>query len=209
MFGGSPISVAVPPMFDARIMLIRYGNGADPQRPRDREHHRRQQHDRRHVVEQRGQDRRQDREHDQQPERLAAREVDRHPGDVLEEPGLAEAARKHHHPGQQEDDVEVDGGERLVLVDDRRGRRPAGRRATRPASGRTAPRRSAHRRRGRCRRRGRRPVRTSPSGAGPVAGQSRYVQETRSVRPIHPGRRRPPPPATCARGPRSSSRVHA
>ena len=27
MFGGSPMSVAVPPMFDAKIWLIRYGNG--------------------------------------------------------------------------------------------------------------------------------------------------------------------------------------
>ena len=39
-------------------------------------------------------------------------------GHVLEEAGLAEAAGQHHHPGQQEDDVEVDGREGLLLVDD-------------------------------------------------------------------------------------------
>ncbi len=32
MFGGSPISVAVPPMFEARICEIRYGTGDTPSR---------------------------------------------------------------------------------------------------------------------------------------------------------------------------------
>ena len=44
--------------------------------------------------------------------------MDRQPGDVFEEAGLAESAGQDHHPGQQEDDVEVDAGERLFLVDD-------------------------------------------------------------------------------------------
>ena len=35
MLGGSPIRVAVPPMFEAKISLIRYGNGVDPNRARD------------------------------------------------------------------------------------------------------------------------------------------------------------------------------
>ena len=53
MFGGSPMRVAVPPMFEAKIWLIRYGNGRDAERPRDRQGDRRQQDDGRHVVEER------------------------------------------------------------------------------------------------------------------------------------------------------------
>ncbi len=41
--------------------------------------------------------------------------MDREP---LEEAGPRERAGEDHHPGQQEDDVEVDGRERLLLVDD-------------------------------------------------------------------------------------------
>ena len=92
--------------------------GRDLQRPRDRQRDRRQQDDRRHVVEDGRQQRRRDREDDEQPERLAARAMDGQPGDVLEEAGPAESAGQDHHPGQQEDDVEVDAGEGLFLVDD-------------------------------------------------------------------------------------------
>ena len=105
-------------MFDAKIWLIRYGNGRDLECPRDRQGDRGQQDDRRHVVEDRREQRRRDREHHEQPERLAARTVDGESGDVLEEAGLTESAGQDHHPGQQEDDVEVDPGERLLLVDD-------------------------------------------------------------------------------------------
>ncbi len=118
MFGGSPMRVAVPPMFDAKIWLMRYGNGETfSVRAIDR------------VT---GVSRTTvvtlsrtaessavaDREHDEQPERLAARTVDGQPGDVLEEAGLTESAGQDHHPGQQEDDVEVDPGEGFLLVDD-------------------------------------------------------------------------------------------
>ena len=42
-------------------------------------------------------------------------------GEVLEEARLGEAAGEHHHPGQQEDDVEVDRRERFLLIDDPEG----------------------------------------------------------------------------------------
>ena len=44
--------------------------------------------------------------------------MDGQSGDVLEEAGLTESAGQDHHPGQQEDDVEVDPGEGFFLVDD-------------------------------------------------------------------------------------------
>ena len=90
MFGGSPMSVAVPPMFDAKIWLIRYGNGETLERSRDRQGDRRQQDDRRHVVEDGREQRRDDREDHEQPERLR-RATDGWPArrDVLEEAGLA------------------------------------------------------------------------------------------------------------------------
>ena len=157
MLGGSPMRVAVPPMFEARIWLIRYGNGE--------------------TLRVRAIDSvtgvssttvvtlsrtaastavrtRQD---DQQPERLTAREVDRVARHVLEEPGLAEPAGEDHHPGQQEDDVEVDGREGLFLVDDPEDDDEQAAEQGDRGSGRSARRRSARRRPGRRRRRGRRP----------------------------------------------------
>ena len=92
--------------------------GRDLEGPRDRERHRREQHHRRHVVEDGRQDGGQEREDDQQPEGLTSREVDRVAGHVLEEAGLAEPTGQDHHPGQQEDDVEVDRREGFFLVDD-------------------------------------------------------------------------------------------
>ena len=40
------------------------------------------------------------------------------PATYSKNPVLLSAARQHHHPGQQEDDVEVDRREGLFLVDD-------------------------------------------------------------------------------------------
>ena len=118
MFGGSPMRVAVPPMFEAKIWLIRYGKGETLSV--------------RAIESVTGVSRTTvvtlsrtaartavtSDEDDQQPERLTPREVDRVAGDVLEEAGLAEAAGQDHHPGQQEDDVEVDRREGFFLVDD-------------------------------------------------------------------------------------------
>ena len=118
MLGGSPMRVAVPPMFEAKIWLIRYGNGLTF---RVRAIDRVTGVSSTTVV---------------TLSRTAARSavrIDRMsssrngwprekwmamPGHVLEEAGLAEAAGQHHHPGQQEDDVEVDRREGLFLVDD-------------------------------------------------------------------------------------------
>ena len=118
MFGGSPMRVAVPPMFEAKIWLIRYGNG---ETPRVRAIDSVTGVSRTTVVTLSSTAARtavSDGQEDQQSERLAAREVDGVAGDVLEEAGLGEAAGQHHHPGQQEDDVEVDRREGLFLVDD-------------------------------------------------------------------------------------------
>ena len=114
----------------------------------------------------------------------------------------------HHHPGEQEDDVEVDGGERLVLVDDPRGRRRAGRRSSRRSSGPSARGRSGRRRRRRPPRRSRRPcVMGGPPGERTGRGERSAAGPASRLRVSNPARRWPPPPATRARrASRSSSR---
>ena len=122
MFGGSPTSVAAPPMLDANASASRNGTGADTQLPAHRERHRRDQQHRGHVVQQgRGAGRHQDQQDQESagPPPGQLRRVDRQ---VLERAGPPHYPDDQHHPEQQEDDIPVDAGlpgvERLLGVDD-------------------------------------------------------------------------------------------
>ena len=72
MFGGSPISVAVPPMFETRISMMTSGSGSMSERVGQEERDRHHQQDSGEVVQERRQHRggRSEREHNR--ERLSA-----------------------------------------------------------------------------------------------------------------------------------------
>src|SRR3972149_449383 len=94
MLGGSPMSVAVPPMLEAMTCETRNGTGfSSIPLATNRE---------------RGRD----------PFALPRRLVEGADGKPLERSCLTGDAGYHHHPHQQEDDVEVNCGERLLLIDD-------------------------------------------------------------------------------------------
>ena len=107
MLGGSPMRVAVPPMFEARISPIRSGTGLIPRPTRQEERHRRDEHHRGDVV----QEGRATAVTSDSITSSAVRVGRRHPRGrtaTLEDAGAADDVAHHHHPGQQEDDVEVD-----------------------------------------------------------------------------------------------------
>lgn len=118
MFGGSPTSVAAPPILDARISLMRYGIGETPRTPAM--YRVTGAMSTTVVTLSRNADRTavQDAQDQQQPIGLAPGDLDRSDGDPLEEAGPAQDAGQDHHPDQQEDDVQVDRGEGRFLVDD-------------------------------------------------------------------------------------------
>ena len=153
MFGGSPISVAVPPMFDATISMMISGTGSTSSASASR-----------NVI---GTISRivvtLSRNADSTAvvtasasttaQRPPARELagaDRQPR--VDAGGLGHADHDHH-PDQQADRVEVDRLDRLLLVERAAPARPASRRAARSWCGRRARRRSARARRRRRRRR--------------------------------------------------------
>ena len=118
MFGGSPMRVAVPPMFEASTWLMRYGAAEIPSRratdsvtgvmsrtvvtlSRNA--------DSPAVTRHRMRSSRSGSPRDSRTEWTASH---------WKKPVLDERTGEDHHPGQQEDDIEVDGRERLLLVDD-------------------------------------------------------------------------------------------
>ena len=110
MFGGSPIRVAVPPMFEASASAIRNGTGAQPEPVADQQGDRCDEQHGGHVVQQRRRDGGDDHEHDHGGERAAAGSFGGPDGHVVEHAGLLQDADDHHHAQQQEDDVPVDAG---------------------------------------------------------------------------------------------------
>ena len=118
MFGGSPIRVAVPPMFEASTSARTNGIGREPQRRGDVERDGHEQDDRRHVVEE-GAEQGGDRgEQEEDRQRIAARHADRADGQPAEDAGPPQHAGDDHHPEQQEDHVPVDRPEPGLLGDD-------------------------------------------------------------------------------------------
>ena len=110
MFGGSPTSVAIPPMLEANTSTIRKGaagrarrshtssvTGAIEQHGGD-------------VVQQGRGGRGDDDEHHHHAEGPAAGSLDRPDRQVLEQPGAPQHSDDHHHAHEQEDDVPVDPG---------------------------------------------------------------------------------------------------
>ena len=110
MLGGSPMSVAVPPMLEARISEMRYGAGGQPQSAAHREGHRCDEQHAGDVVEDRRDGGADQHQQDQQPVGMPAGLPGRPQCQELEEPGLLEDADDDHHPEEQEDDVPVDAG---------------------------------------------------------------------------------------------------
>ncbi len=126
-------------------------------------------------------------------------------GDVLEEPGSREATGKHHHPRQQEDDIEVDRRKGFFLVQHAEGNDEQS--GQERDEGSVEPLRRNER------------VGNEEDGTGDERVHGQREGPDRGMRSgralvdgmrlvgslIHPARRWPPPPATCARSPRSSS----
>ena len=75
MFGGSPISVAVPPMFDATISIDDQRDRVDVERVGEQERDRDHEQDRRDVVQERREHRGGDGQREDHGERPAAREL--------------------------------------------------------------------------------------------------------------------------------------
>jgi hypothetical protein len=92
--------------------------GVHPQPCRQEQRDGPDQHDGRDVVEERGGDRRDEAEDHEDAIRIAARDSSGAHGQPPEDAGLPDDAGQDHHPGQEEDDVEVDLGEGLILADD-------------------------------------------------------------------------------------------
>ena len=112
MFGGSPISVAVPPMFEAKICVSR--NGVDAENAGDRDRHRADEQNGRYVVEERAEHRGQDHEQQHDLPRTALRDLrglDRH---ILEQAGISHDRNEQHHADQYADRAEVNVADRLV-----------------------------------------------------------------------------------------------
>ena len=118
MLGGSPMSVAVPPMFEAKICEIRYGQGETSSvRAID-------------SVTGVSSTTVVTLSRTAESTAVATASIDAAAGTAPRETGgrptpathskkpVCRVAGQDHHPGQQEDDVEVDRGECLLLVDD-------------------------------------------------------------------------------------------
>ena len=108
MFGGSPIRVAAPPMFEAKITPSRYGSGIHLEVVREVQEHGRHEQDRGHVVEQGRDDRREDHEEDEEPERAVPGGPGRADREPVEEARVAGERDDHHHPGKEQEGVEVE-----------------------------------------------------------------------------------------------------
>ena len=110
MFGGSPIRVAAPPMFEAKTSAIRNGHRIDPQ---SIAHQQGDGCDEQHggdVVQQgRGHRRDQHQQH-HHPSRRCLRALGGPDGGELEHAGPAQHRDDDHHAEEQEDDVPVDAG---------------------------------------------------------------------------------------------------
>ncbi len=108
MFGGSPISVAVPPMFEAITWTSTSGTTGMLEQTRQLQADRHHEQDRRQVVEERGEDARHEGEQDDEPEGTPARE----PRDVQREIGEDSSRLREpdddHHPDQQPERRPVD-----------------------------------------------------------------------------------------------------
>src|ERR1051326_6918811 len=97
MLGGSPISVALPPILEANTSATRNGYGGGPRR-----------------------------QHRQRRPGLGAALFGRPHGHMLEHAAAPRDGDEHHHAGQERDRVEIDAADRLVLAqhtrDDHRAR---------------------------------------------------------------------------------------
>ncbi len=197
MFGGSPISVAVPPMLDATISMMISGTGLTSSASASRKVigtisrivvTLSRNADSTAVVTASA---------STTSDRLAARELagaDRQPR--VDAGGLGDADHDHH-PDEQADRVEVDRLDRLLLIERAGQHDDASRRAARSWSGPPARRRSARARRRRQRRR--RPSLRSPARrcrGRPAPGASRAAAGPAANRGT------PDAPRTPARPPR-------
>jgi hypothetical protein len=106
ILGGSPMRVAVPPIFDARISAMR--NGRDVEHLGDQDRDRSDQEHRRDIVEQRRCDGREDGEPEQYPPTVAPRSLRDLDGDIAEDAGFLYHADEKHHARQESDRVKVD-----------------------------------------------------------------------------------------------------
>ena len=116
--GGSPISVAVPPMFETMTSIRITGTGSMSSVSASRNVIGTISRIMRQVGQERREQRRQPGEADHEPERLAAGELAGADRDVVVDPALLRDVDQQHHPREQADRVEVDRLDRLVLRDD-------------------------------------------------------------------------------------------
>ncbi len=117
MLGGSPINVAVPPMFEANTSANRNGYGGSSSSSAITSVTGTIKQDGADIVQHGGKERRGDLQHEQDAGRVRLHPLRRPDGEILEKPGATRDRDQDHHAGKQADRVPIDAPDRLALIE--------------------------------------------------------------------------------------------